>query len=201
MEVLIGTSNKGKFKEILEVLGVLPYKFLSPEDLNIEHACEECGETYEENSLIKANYYHEKSGLLTVAEDSGIIVDALQSSLGVQTRRWGAGGNASDEEWIKYFLEVMKDVPDKNRTARFVCCSAVVSKDNDAKIFVGETEGVITRELQAPIIKGLPLSSCFIPDGFQEVYAGLTVNQKNQVSHRGKAMRQVYEYLMVIGRE
>jgi|WetSurMetagenome_2_1015567.scaffolds.fasta_scaffold245969_2 XTP/dITP diphosphohydrolase len=193
--VLIGTMNPGKFMEIMEVLGDLPLNFCTLRDLGINENAEETGETYEDNASAKAKFYHRRSGILTIAEDSGIVVDALKGELGVKTRRWGAGENANDEEWISYFLEAMKDVPPDRRTARFICAAAAVDRDGEVKYFRGEAEGVITSGLEAPIYAGLPLSSCFRPVGFDKVYAALTPNEKNAVSHRGKAMKQVRDFL------
>jgi len=84
--ILIATSNKGKFKEIMEILGDLPYEFMSLDDLNLSGDCEENADSFEGNALLKARYYFQKSGLMTLTEDSGIIVDALQGELGVKTR-------------------------------------------------------------------------------------------------------------------
>jgi XTP/dITP diphosphohydrolase len=193
--VVIATSNKGKFREMMEVLGDLPCRFLSLDELGLSADCEENADTFEGNALQKAHYYFEKSGLVTLAEDSGIMVDALSGELGVKTRRWGAGEKASDEEWIKYFLERMKNVPLQERGAKFVCCSAIIDLDGGEHLFRGETAGRITEGLEAPIYAGLPLSSCFRPDGFDKVYSALTIEEKNRTSHRGKAMRQVHEWL------
>jgi XTP/dITP diphosphohydrolase len=194
--LFIGTSNKGKLHEILEVLHILPYKFVTPTDLGISTDAPEDFDTYAENALQKARFYQEKSGgLLTLAEDSGIVVDALQGELGVKTRRWGAGEKASDEEWIEVFLKRMESVDEDKRTATFLCTAVVLGSDGNPQVFVGETRGKITHELHAPIKSGIPISSCFIPDGFDQVYAALSVEQKNKVSHRGKAMHRVLDYL------
>ena len=194
-KLLIATTNKGKRGEIMEVIGDLSFEFLMPEDLKLKTDIEEGGNTHEENALIKAHYYFDQCGVLTISEDSGIIVDALKNELGIHTRRWGAGADASDVEWIMHFLDRMAEVPEHLRTAKFVCASALIDEQGVEKVFVGETPGMIMPDLQAPIMPGLPLSSCFRPDGFKEVYAALAVDQKNQVSHRGKAMRQVYQFL------
>lgn len=194
-KILVATSNRGKFREMMEVLGSLPYEFVSLDQMAIAGDCEENADSFEGNALLKADYYHRKTGLLTIAEDSGILVDALGGELGTKTRRWGAGEKASDEAWIEFFLKRMKDVPLQKRGAKFVCCSAIVDEDGDRHLFKGETEGVITHELEAPIYAGLPLSSCFKPAGFEKVYSALTVAEKNSVSHRGKAMHQVRNWL------
>lgn len=197
MKILIATTNQGKLSEMLEVLGDLKKEFLTLSDLGLEkHDVPETGETYEENALIKAKYFAELSQLPTIGEDSGIIVDALANELGVQTRRWGAGKNASDQEWIDFFLERMKAFPN-TRSARFI--STAVFIDAKAGIspqyFVGETEGLITNKLEAPIHPGIPLSSCFIPVGADKVYSALSTKEKNQISHRGKAMMRLRAFL------
>ncbi len=194
-EVLVATSNKGKFREMLEVLGTLPYRFLRLDDVGLSGDCEENAETFEGNALLKAHYYASKSGLVTVAEDSGILVDALAGELGIKTRRWGAGEKATDEEWIEFFLKRMEDVPYQLRGAKFVCCSAIIDLEGNDYIFRGETPGRITQALEAPIYEGLPLSSCFKPEGFDKVYSALTIGEKNTISHRGKAMKQVHDWL------
>ena len=98
--LLIATSNRGKFEEIKGFFHKLPYRFLALGDLNIAADFEENGSTFRENALGKAHYYANKSGLMTTAEDSGIVVDALAGQLGVKTRRWGKGEKATDLEWV-----------------------------------------------------------------------------------------------------
>lgn len=192
-KLVIATSNPGKFREIMEVMHDVPCEVVSSGELGLRNDLEEDGETYRENALKKVRHYQRQTGFLTLAEDSGIVVDALAGELGVKTRRWGAGESATDEEWIDYFLKRLEKVADAERTARFVCCAALMDEQGDARFFVGETEGVITRALEAPLYKGLPISSCFRPHGFEKVYAALTVEEKNRVSHRGKAMHAVRE--------
>lgn len=195
-KLVIATSNPGKYREIMEVLEGVPYEVVSSRELHLRDDVVEDGATYEANARKKVQHYFQQTGFITLAEDSGIVVDALKDELGVQTRRWGAGEQASDEEWIQYFLERLKDVPEKERTARFLCTAALMKPDGSVQIFVGETEGVLTYELEAPIYKGLPISSCFRPIGFDKVYAALSVAEKNRVSHRGKAMHEVKDALL-----
>ena len=185
--LLIATKNPGKFAEISEVLGSLPIKLLSLKDLNLKDEVEEHGLTHEENAILKAQYFFEKTGLPTLGEDSGIHVDAFPGELGVQTRRWGGLEKATDEGWIAYFLEQMQKVPDDKRGAKFVCFAALIlgRKNKFAiapfetpSIFSGETRGIITKNLEAPLKHGIPISSCFKPEGFYKVYAALTVEEK-----------------------
>lgn len=205
-EILLATKNPGKFKEMKEAFKGLPFKFVflgnSALPLGLDDGdFVEDGRTFAENAEKKACYYGEKTGLMTLGEDSGILVDALEGELGVQTRRWGAGEKVSDKEWVEYFLERMKDVPAIKRGAKFVCCACVfaggqaVPTGRQAHFFEGETHGRITKKLEAPIKEGVPLSSCFIPDGLDKVYSALSPEEKNRVSHRGKAMAKVRRML------
>lgn len=196
--LLIATKNPGKFQEISEVLRALPLKLISLADHGISEDVEEIGKTHEENAIRKAQFYFEKTGLPTLAEDSGIYVDAFPGELGVQTRRWEGLHHATDKEWIAYFLEKMAPVPEEKRGAKFVCHAALILDQQNfeqPRIFSGETHGIITKNLEAPLKEGIPISSCFRPAGFQKVYAALTVVEKNRVSHRGKAIHAVSEFL------
>lgn len=198
-KLLIATRNKGKFNEIREVFSDLPWSLLSLQGYEEEiqsslgEAVED-GDTFEKNAYKKAKFYFDKTGLMVLAEDSGIIVDALKGEPGVKTRRFGAGEKASDEEWIAYFLNEMSNVPREKRSAEFVCVACLMGKDF-VEYFRGETQGFITMGLEAPIKEGVPLSSCFRPEGYDMVYAALDIKQKNLVSHRGKAMFKVLEFL------
>jgi XTP/dITP diphosphohydrolase len=215
-QLLIATKNSGKFGEICEVLAGPNLKLLSLKDVGLDDEVEETGETHEANAILKAQYFFKKTGLPTLGEDSGIYVDAFHGELGVKTRRWEGLGEATDEEWIDYFLRKMEAVPESERGAKFVCCAAVILSaplnvipakagicidpclrrdDNLTKIFLGETAGTITRELEAPLIPGIPISSCFRPNGISKVYAALSPREKNAVSHRGKAMHAVKAFL------
>jgi XTP/dITP diphosphohydrolase len=195
-KLLIGTSNPGKFNEITAVLKDLQLHLLSPADLNIFEDVQESGQTYLDNAKLKANFFYNKSGLNTLGEDSGIVVEALKDQLGVHTRRWGAGAQATDQEWLDYFMNEMQKFPNpEQRKAKFIS-QMVVIIDNTENLFYGETEGYITQTQEAPIYKGLPLSSVFKPVGFNQVYVALGEEQKNQISHRGKAIQQVKDFLI-----
>lgn len=198
-KLLIATGNPGKLHEIKEILHGLDYEFIGLSDLGLTNDFVEEGTSFQEIALKKARYFNEKTGLMTLADDSGIIVDALKTELGVKTRRWGAGEKVSDEEWLKYFMKVMDKVPDEQRTARFVCCACVIDVIGEAHLFVGETDGIIKRTVDVPIKHGLPLSSVFVPEGSDKVYSELPVNEKNCISHRGKAVKAVRDYLEGVG--
>jgi XTP/dITP diphosphohydrolase len=103
MRLLLGTNNSGKVIEMGEALGSLVTEILTPSLLSIVDSPDETGTTFAENAKIKSRFYHERGALPTLADDSGILVDALAGELGIHTRRWGAGPDASDAEWIEYF--------------------------------------------------------------------------------------------------
>lgn len=192
MQLLIATKNPGKFHEIKEALHGLSYEFVDLAKLRITNDCEEGFDSYEDNALAKARYYHKLSGLLTIADDSGIQVDALSGQLGVRTRRF-AGKDATDEAWLDYFFASMNNVPEHKRGATFVCCIALFGI-RVSKVFRGKTRGTISYALEAPIVSGIPLSSCFRPEGYDKVYSAMSVQEKLRVSHRGKAALQLKEY-------
>lgn len=194
-QLLIATGNHGKFEEISSSLAGLSLKLLSLKDINLQIPEEvEDGTSYEKNAYKKAYYCAKKSGMMTLADDSGLVVEALKGELGICTRRWGAGPKASDEEWLDYFLKKMKK--EENRTAEFVCCICLV--DEQGSIITksrAETKGTITKMIEAPIKKGVPLSSVFKVDGCNIVHSAMNLEEKNKVSHRGKAMLQIKEFL------
>lgn len=158
----------------------------------------EDGSNFDENACAKARFFASKTGFMTAGEDSGIIVEALKDELGVKTRRWGAGEGASDQEWLDFFMKRMEK--EANRAATFVCSAYLADGEDYAfgkggRFFRGETCGVIADSIMAPILPGIPLSSVFVPEGSDKVYAALSPAEKNKVSHRGKAMAQLKDFL------
>jgi non-canonical purine NTP pyrophosphatase (RdgB/HAM1 family) len=193
MKLLLGTSNKGKVIEISEALAGLNVEIVTPAELDITDVPTEEGETFAENARQKAMFYYERSGLPTLADDSGILVEALQNELGIHTRRWGAGPDASDYHWIEFFLNRMRD--EKNKKARFVCNLCFIDELGTEHLFEGVCDGIITNELEADYLPGLPISACFKPEGQSKVYSALAIEEKNKISHRGRAILNFREYL------
>ena len=195
-KILIATGNQGKFKELMEVLSDLPFEFLSLKDVGITSDVEETGLTYEENAILKAEYFGKLANLSTIADDSGIVVDALEGELGVHTRRWGAGAQASDQEWLDFFLNRMK--LEEDRRAEFISVVAFYEPKKKTVTFRGECKGIIVPEQQIKLEPGIPLSSVFLANGEKKVYSAMNKSEKNEISHRGKAVKQCYEYLKKI---
>ena len=197
---LLATSNEGKAVEIRECLSDLEIALITLTDLTHPPVQpEETGETFEENAIAKAKYYFERTGISSIADDSGIHVKALNGELGVQTRRWGAGERASDSEWIEYFLNRMKNEEEKR--AEFICvlalaCFDSAQHDTVVHTFEGQCHGVITDSLEAEYLPGIPISACFKPEGCDHVFSDLTMEQKNRVSHRGRAVGKLREFLL-----
>lgn len=193
-KLLIATHNPGKFHEIVSGLEDLAIEFLSLSNLGIKDEVMETGKTHEENAFLKAQYFHKLTGFDTLGEDSGIYVEAFPGELGVTTRRFRNLHEASDEDWIQAFLREMEKISEEKRSAKFVCHACVIWQ-GEPHYFSGETRGIITKTLEAPLKPGIPLSSCFRPEGFSKVYAALSAEEKNRVSHRGLAVARVREFL------
>ncbi|HVW66164.1 MAG TPA: non-canonical purine NTP pyrophosphatase [Candidatus Peribacteraceae bacterium] len=193
MKLLIGTGNKGKIQEMREALAGLSIDVVTPGQLDITDSPAETGETFAENAQQKASFYFERSGIPTIADDSGIIVEALQNELGIHTRRWGKGPDATDHEWVEFFLERMRT--ERNRDARFVCALAYINEAGELHLFEGNCDGVITDELEADFLPGLPISACFKPNGYDKVFSALSVEEKNSISHRGRALQAFTSFI------
>jgi len=193
-KILIATRNLGKFKELMEVLGDLPFKFVSLNDEKIEGDVEESGDTYEANAILKAEHFGRLANLPTIADDSGIHIDALNGELGVKTRRWGAGAKATDKEWLDYFLQRMRS--EKNRRAEFVSVISFYRPGEETLTFRGECVGQILDEPQVELEAGIPLSAVFQAEGSDKVYSAMDKHEKNEISHRGKAIRKCHDYLL-----
>jgi XTP/dITP diphosphohydrolase len=187
MNLLLGTGNKGKIQEIRDALAGSDVTIVTPNDLGIQTKPDETGTTYQENAIQKARFYFDWAHHPTLADDSGIVVDALQNELGIHTRRWGKGPDATDSDWIEFFLERMRS--ETNRRAHFTCVLAYIDEAGTLHLFEGNCSGVITNELETDFLPGLPISACFKPDGYDKVFSALSIEEKNQISHRGRALQ------------
>lgn len=193
-KILIATGNQGKLSEIKNFLGdIKGITFLSLADIQYHgEDCKETGKTFAENAEQKAKFFYKKTGYITLSEDSGIQVHALQGELGTKTRRWGAGEKATDQEWMDFFLKRMKN--EKDRSAEFFT-TACIYDGKHSYFFEGRCKGNILRHSSVPLQKGIPLSSYFVAKGKQKVFSALSTEEKNSISHRGKAMQKAKEFL------
>lgn len=190
----MATRNKGKFKGLMEGLSDLPFQFVSLSDEGVEGDVVETGTTYEENAILKAEFFGKKSGLVTISDDSGIVVDALAGELGVKTRRWGAGPEATDAEWLDFFLKRL--AREKSRRAEFICVVALYRPGHQTITFRGETDGIIIEKPEVEIEHGIPISAVFKPDGYSKVYSAFTKAELVDISHRGKAVKKCRDFLL-----
>src|SRR5262245_9111759 len=194
--LLIATSNRGKVAEITSLLKGLDCRVIGLEDLpQVPPPVEETGTTFIANALIKADYYHSIAGLLTLADDSGLEVDALDGRPGVYSARYGGEG-LSDADRIALLLEELKDAQEEKRTARFACAIALVGAMDGRpvrRIFEGRCEGRIAFAPRGG--GGFGYDPIFIDAELGRTFAELSSQEKSSRSHRGKALRAAIEYL------
>lgn len=187
MKLLLGTKNRGKVREISKVLKDLPLEVVGLRDFKdiIEPA--ETGKSFAANARIKAKAYNQQTGLLTLAEDSGLIVDCLGGVPGVLSARY-AGDGASDIENTRRLLREMRNVKSAKRTARFVCVIAITDGIT-LRIASGKCEGKIA--LRPIGSSGFGYDPVFIPEAYRTTFAKLGTGVKNEISHRGRALQKV----------
>jgi XTP/dITP diphosphohydrolase len=194
-KLLLATNNKGKIREYQSLLRGIPFEVVTPAELGISTSVEEAGGSFEENARLKAVTLAQQSGLLSLADDSGLEVDALDGEPGPLSARY-AGEGASDTDRINYLLSRLRNVPEKQRTARFRCVIALAEPDGQVQLFSGECRGVITT---APIgDRGFGYDPIFFIPGLGKTMAELTLEEKNRVSHRARAAEKAREYLVKI---
>ena len=186
-DIMIATSNKGKvreYKSLLEPLGYTVHDLSELDPIEID----ENGSTFQENALIKAKSIKDKCNMIVIADDSGLEIDALNKEPGIHSARYLEGHDYSYKN--KVLLERMKDKTD--RTARFVCAIALCDETGD-HLFTGVMEGKIND--QAAGDNGFGYDPIFLVEQFGKTSAQLTMEQKNSVSHRGIATRELLDYL------
>lgn len=183
---IVATKNKGKLKEIEEILSGMNLEVVSMSQVGIDDDIEEYGSTFEENALIKAQEVHKHTGELVMADDSGLEVDYLDGAPGIYSSRF-AGEGASDEDRNNKLLGLLKDVPFENRKARFVCAIAVVLPDGNHFTVRGTCEGYIGIE---PVgTNGFGYDPLFFLPEYSKTAAQLEASKKHEISHRGKALK------------
>lgn len=193
MKIVLASRNAKKIKELRELLAANSpdVEILSLDDVGIYGEIEENGATFEENAYIKA-YTAAKSGYIGVGDDSGLMVNALGGAPGVYSARY-AGEHGDDEANNAFLLKNLSDKDD--RSAKFVSVVACVFPENmeDPHLFRGETAGVILDEYRGE--GGFGYDPLFYIEDMGKTYAEMTADEKNSISHRGKAMRMLAEFL------
>ncbi|KKP70293.1 non-canonical purine NTP pyrophosphatase, RdgB/HAM1 family [candidate division CPR3 bacterium GWF2_35_18] len=193
LKILFATTNPGKIRELQEVFSGMSVEILSIKDFNnhLPHKFEaiESGKTFIDNAEIKSKTYGEKLNILTVADDSGLEVKALDGRPGVFSKRYGN----SDEERNRRLLNELQEVPKSNRTARFVCALSLYDPNNrKCHTVEGIMQGKISYSIQGA--QGFGYDPIFINET-GKTNAEISLQKKNQISHRGKAFRKLKIYI------
>ncbi len=197
MKLVLATRNRGKVRELDEMLrDRKAIELLSLADFPDAPDVIESGKTYQENAIQKATVIAQYTGCLTLADDSGLEVDALDGAPGIHSARY-AGENASDADRIAKLLDALKDVPDERRTARFKCAIALADPSGHPQVVVGVCEG---RMIRAPRGSGgFGYDPVFVPSGTNQTFAELGEGVKNRISHRARALEMARELLFDAG--
>ena len=191
-KILLATNNPGKVREYRALLAPLPCGFTTPAEEGIDIHVEETGSSYEENARLKALAYAKAGGLLTLADDSGLEVDALGGEPGPRSARY-AGEGASDQDNIMALLEKVKDLPEDKRDARFHCIIALALPTGQVEYCPGECQGRIVLEPRGE--EGFGYDPIFYLPLMEKTMAELTFDEKNAISHRAMAAEKVRAFL------
>ena len=185
MKVILASKNQHKLTELSAILSQLGFEIALESEYGLDIDVEETGTTFEENSFLKADAVMKASGLPVLADDSGLMVDALDGAPGVYSARYGH--KASDKERTAYLLENMKDVPEERRGAKFVCVITCLFPDGRKIVARGECPGVIARAPHGE--NGFGYEPVFYLPELGMTYAELPSEQKNAISHRARALQ------------
>lgn len=190
--IILATNNKSKVKEISEMMSGSDITFVSLADAGINVEVEETGTTFEENALLKAREICKLSGKPTISDDSGLEIDALDGAPGIYSSRF-MGEDTSYDIKNNALIEKLENVANPDRTARFRCCMALVLPDGREFVTEGAMEGIIAREPKG--INGFGYDPIlFIPE-YNRTSAELSSEEKNNISHRGEALRKMIEVI------
>ena len=191
-KIVFATTNEGKVKEIKEILAGFPIEIVSMKEMNITADIEENGATFEENSLIKAREVSKLTGLPAMADDSGLEVDYLNGEPGIYSARY-LGRDTDYNYKNNYIIEKLKNAKDEERSARFVCVISLVLPDGREFIKKGVMEGRIAYEIKGE--NGFGYDPVFYLPEYGMTSAELSGEEKNKISHRGKALGAMKELI------
>ncbi len=191
VKLLLATNNQAKVREYMTLLQDLPYDLVTLAEQKVTTVSED-GESLEENARLKAVDYAAQSRLLSLADDSGLEIDALGGEPGPLSARY-AGERASDSDRVNYLLSRLKHVPWSGRSARFRCVIAIATPEGQVELCSGECYGFITFEPRGE--HGFGYDPVFFLPELDKTMAELPMEIKNQVSHRGQAARKVSQVL------
>jgi XTP/dITP diphosphohydrolase len=195
-KLLLATRNQGKiveFRRILDALAPGKIELVGLDQFPDLHDVDETGTTFQENALLKAREMSEATGLPAIADDSGLCVDALNGDPGIFSARW-AGVHGNDRANLEKVLQQLIDVPEEERTAYFICVAALYLPNGESHCEEGRFYGSI---LASPVGEnGFGYDPIFQPEGLSISSAQMSSDEKDQVSHRGKALRAIAPHVM-----
>ncbi len=192
MEIVLATRNKNKIEEIQRITAGLPITVLSLDDYPNCPEVEEDKDTFEGNAVKKAVEASQCTGKIALADDSGLEVDALGGAPGVYSSRY-AGEEGDAVKNREKLLSELRTVPDEKRGAQFVCCMALAFPDGAVKTFFGHARGRIGRVPRGK--KGFGYDPVFYFEGCEKTFAEMSGEEKDRLSHRGKALKQLFDFL------
>ncbi len=192
LRIVIASINPGKYREVMDIMSDLPVEWIPGNAFGLD--VDETGSTYRENAVLKAVAFARAAGCPALADDSGLEVDALNGLPGVRSNRMFGTEGGSDSEKIAGLLEKLKDVPESKRTARFVCHAVLVSENSVLHYSSGVIQGII---IDTPRGRdGFGYDPVFFLPEYSKTFAQLPRNEKNKISHRGRAMRDMRNFLL-----
>lgn len=193
MKAVLASKNAHKLKEIAKITEQFGMELVLQSDLGLDLDPEENGATFEENSLIKAKAVMEAAGMTAIADDSGLMVDALGGAPGVYSARYGGDSCKNDTERYELLLRNLEEVPDAERTARFVSVITLISPDGTTVVARGECPGRILREARGE--NGFGYDPVFFVEEDGMTMAEMSAERKNEISHRARALQALAEKL------
>lgn len=182
--LLLATTNEHKLSEFRTIFQDLPFTLLSLRDVQIDFDVEETGTTFAENAILKASTYSRIANMLTLADDSGLEIDALGGEPGVYSARF-AGRETAYMERFRLILERLRNVPPAERTARFRCAIALAEPTGYTRVVEGTIEGIIANSPRGE--NGFGYDPIFLVPEFGKTTAEMAPQEKNKISHRGRA--------------
>lgn len=193
MDIVVATNNKGKLRELSEML--VGYNILGQREVGADIDVEETGTTYEENAFLKARAVREYTDKYIIADDSGLEVDVLNGEPGLYSARY-AGDNTTPDQGMAKLLEKLEGYNPEEKTAHFISCIVLIEPNGREHSFYGRCDGLITDKKIGD--KGFGFDPIFWFDEYGKTFAQLTADEKNAVSHRHKALEKLKSYLDTI---
>ena len=191
MKMILASNNAHKVREFGEILAESGIELISQKDAGCDFEVDETGDTFEENAFLKADAVMRATGEIAVADDSGLVVDALHGEPGVRSARYT--GRHDDTDYNRRVFLLQNLATEEHRTARFVSSICCVFPDGRVLCARGECEGEITRDMRGD--NGFGYDCIFLPEGFDRTMGELSADEKNAISHRGRALRAFAEKL------